>query len=97
MNDSAKFKVNHTETVTVRRVVRTSIFKSNKGNTVILDGIFTKCVSCTSTAPNEHFCQVSSELDWNCRRSCPDKIMRKDRPPDNLIPVYLPQTSYAGV
>ena len=52
MDISAKYKANWTEIV---GVVRTSIFKSNRGNnSVILDGIFTKCV--TSTAPNEHFC-----------------------------------------
>ena len=62
MNTSAKFKVNQTETV--GGVVRKSIFKSNQGNnSVILDGIFTKCMSCTYTGRNEHFCQVSRELD----------------------------------
>ena len=62
MKPSAKYKVNWTETV--GGVVRTNIFKSNQGNnSAILGGNFTKCVTCTSTAPNKHFCQVSSELD----------------------------------
>ena len=62
MNTSANFKVNQSETV--GRVVRTSIFSQIRGNnSLILDGIVTKCVSCTSTARNEHFCQVSSELE----------------------------------
>ena len=62
MNTSAKFKVNQTETV--GGVSRQAFLSQIRGNnSVILDGIFTKCVSCTSTAPNEHFCQVSSELD----------------------------------
>ena len=61
MNTSAKFKVNRAETV--GGVVWTSIFKPNQGNnSVILDGIFTKCLSCTSTAPNEHF--AKSQANW---------------------------------
>ena len=52
MNTSAKVKVNWTETG--GGVVQTSISSQIRGNnSVILDGIFTKCVSCTSTAPNE--------------------------------------------
>ena len=35
-------------------------------NSLILDRIFTKFASCTSTTPNEHFCQVKSESDRNC-------------------------------
>ena len=61
MNTFAKFKVNLTETVGVAEQAFLSQIRGN--NSVIVDGIFTKCVSCTSTAPNEHFCQVSSGLD----------------------------------
>ena len=57
MNTSAKYQTNWTGTVggVVRQAFLSQI---RRDNSVILDGIFTKCVSCTSTATNEHFCQV---------------------------------------
>ena len=71
MDTSAKYKANQTEIE--GGVVLTSIFNVNQGNnSLTLHRIFMKVVSCISTTPNEHFCQVSSESDRNCR-SCPDK------------------------
>ena len=61
MNNFAKFKVNETETV--GGVVRISIFKSSGARTQQFLMKFLQNVSYTSTAPNEHFCQVSSELN----------------------------------
>ena len=51
MDTSAKYKANWIEIV--GGVVQTSIFNVNQGHR-----IFTKVASCTSTTPNEHFCQV---------------------------------------
>ena len=46
----------------------------HRGNeSLILHRIFTKVAFCTSTTLNEHFCQVTSESDRNCRRRGPDK------------------------
>ena len=72
MDTSAKYKANQTEIV--GGVVRTSILMVNQGQySLILHRIFMKVASYTSTTPNEHFCQVQSESDRNCKRSCLDK------------------------
>ena len=61
MDTSAKFNVNQTETVELSGQAFLSQIRGN--NSGIVDGIFTKRVSCTCTAPNEHFYQVARELD----------------------------------
>ena len=62
MNTSAKFKVNP-QKLQEELSGQAFLNQIRGNNSVILDGIFTKCKSCTSTGPNERFCQVSSELD----------------------------------
>ena len=56
MDTSAKYKANHTE---IAGVVQTNILNVNRGNySLILHRIFMKVAPCTSTTPNENFCQV---------------------------------------
>ena len=58
MNTSAKFKVNQK---LWEELSGQAFLGPIRGyNSVILDGIIAKFASCTSTAPNEHFSQVST-------------------------------------